>query len=188
MSQELKEPRQAGDPADLASNAALTDKLRNLTVNLTQPERLTRRNHWASCARRPGTAAGGHAIEARVRQAATEKCRDCAQDAPASVFNRLDEHGPEAMREVSRTMAVASGSATKQVSRPPARCCRPALRLALRGQADPVTALHAEHLKWLDAENRLSVLRSVSRIRSCVSVGWFDRAERSAGSSERGIA
>lgn len=197
MSQELKEPRQAGDPAGLASNAALTDKstgIPTVKLDLTQPERLDPAQplgelaHAARARRRETTA-----IEARAWQAATEKCRDYAQDAPPSVFNRLDELGPEAMREVSRTMAVGerlgyqagfeAASALLEVTRAAAYAA---------GQADLATALHAEHLKWLDAENRAlsaSLSRGVPYPELCERWGEPDRAERARQAlQERGLA
>ena len=75
-----------GWPQDTALNAATATFPR---LDATQP--LDALAHAARARRREATA-----IEARAWQAATEKCRDYAQDASPSVFKRMGELGPEA--------------------------------------------------------------------------------------------
>ena len=60
------------------------------------------------------------------------------------------------------------------------------------GQADLATALHAEHLKWLDAENRAlsaSLASGTPYAELCELRGEPERAERARQVyAERGIA
>lgn len=172
-----------GWPQDTALNAATATFLR---LDATQP--LDMLAHDARARRREATA-----IEAREWQAATEKCRDYAQDASPSVFKRMEELGPEAMREVSRTISVGERMGYRAGFE--AAC---ALLVHTRnaayaaGQADMVTALHAEQLKQLDAENRAlsaSLAQGVPYAELCEIRGEHDRAARARQVlAERGIA
>lgn len=166
--------------------AASTTAASLTRLDPTQP--LDELAHAARARRRETTA-----IEARAWQAATEKCRDYAQDAPPSVFNRLDELGPEAMREVSRTIAVGERlgyQAGFEAAGAMLETARAAAYAA--GQADLATALHAEHLKWLDAENRAlsaSLASGTPYPELCELRGEPERAERARQAyTERGLA
>lgn len=161
-----------GWPQDTALNAATATLPR---LDATQP--LDMLAHDARARRREATA-----IEAREWQAATEKRQDYAQDASPSVFKRLGELGPEAMREVSRTIAV--GERIGYCAGFEAACAllKTTQNAAYAaGQADMVTALHAEQLKQLDAENRAlsaSLAQGVPYAELCELRGEHDRAER----------
>ena len=171
-----------GWPQDTALNAATATFPR---LDATQP--LDMLAHDARARRREATA-----IEAREWQAATEKCQDYAQDASPSVFKRLDELGPEAMREVSRTIAV--GERIGYCAGFEAACAllKTTQNAAYAaGQADMVTALHAEQLKQLDAENRAlsaSLAQGVPYAELCELRGEHDRAARARQIlAERGV-
>lgn len=168
---------------DTAFNAATATFPR---LDATQP--LDMLAHDARARRREATA-----IEARAWQAATGKCRDYAQDAPPSVFKRLDELGPEAMREVSRTIAVGERMGYQAGFEAACALLEPSRNAAYAaGQADMVTALHAEYLKQLDAENRAlsaSLAQGVPYPELCELRGEPERAERARQLyAERGIA
>lgn len=172
-----------GWPQDTAFNAATATFPR---LDATQP--LDMLAHDARARRREATA-----IEARAWQAATGKCRDYAQDAPPSVFKRLDELGPEAMREVSRTIAVGERMGYQAGFEAACALLEPSRNAAYTaGQADMVTALHAEYLKQLDAENRAlsaSLAQGVPYPELCELRGEPERAERARQLyAERGIA
>ena len=172
-----------GWPQDTALNAAPATLPR---LDATQP--LDMLAHDARARRREATA-----IEARAWQAATGKCRDYAQDAPPSVFKRLDELGPEAMREVSRTIAVGERMGYQAGFEAACALLEPSRNAAYAaGQADMVTALHAEYLKQLDAENRAlsaSLAQGVPYAELCEIRGEHDRAARARQVlAERGIA
>ena len=171
-----------GWPQNTALNAATATLSR---LDATQP--LDMLAHDARARRREATA-----IEAREWQAATEKCQDYAQDATPSVFKRLDELGPEAMREVSRTIAV--GERIGYCAGFEAACAllKTTQNAAYAaGQADMVTALHAEQLRQLDAENRAlsaSLAQGVPYAELCELRGEHDRAERARQVlAERGV-
>lgn len=173
----------AGWPQDTAASTATASLTR---LDPTQP--LDALAHAARARRRETTA-----IEARAWQAATEKCRDYAQDVPPSVFNRLDELGPEAMREVSRTIAVGERLGYQAGFEAASAMLEPARAAAYAaGQADLATALHAEHLKWLDAENRAlsaSLASGTPYAELCELRGEPERAERARQVyTERGLA
>ena len=172
-----------GWPQDTAFNAATATFPR---LDATQP--LDMLAHDARARRREATA-----IEARAWQAATGKCRDYAQDAPPSVFKRLDELGPEAMREVNRTIAVGERMGYQAGFEAACALLEPSRNAAYAaGQADMVTALHAEYLKQLDAENRAlsaSLAQGVPYPELCELRGEPERAERARQLyAERGIA
>ena len=172
-----------GWPQDTALNAATATLPR---LDATQP--LDVLAHDARARRREATA-----IEARAWQAATGKCRDYAQDASPSVFKRLDELGPEAMREVSRTIAVGERMGYQAGFEAACALLEPSRNAAYAaGQADMVTALHAEYLKQLDAENRAlsaSLAQGVPYPELCELRGEPERAERARQLyAERGIA
>lgn len=172
-----------GWPQDTALNAATATLPR---LDATQP--LDALAHDARARRREATA-----IEARAWQAATGKCRDYAQDAPPSVFKRLDELGPEAMREVNRTIAVGERMGYQAGFEAACALLEPSRNAAYAaGQADMVTALHAEYLKQLDAENRAlsaSLAQGVPYPELCELRGEPERAERARQLyAERGIA
>lgn len=172
-----------GWPQDTAFNAATATFPR---LDATQP--LDMLAHDARARRREATA-----IEARAWQAATGKCRDYAQDAPPSVFKRLDELGPEAMREVSRTIAVGERMGYQAGFEAACALLKTTQNAAYAaGQADILTALHAEYLKQLDAENRAlsaSLAQGVPYPELCELRGEPERAERARQLyAERGIA
>lgn len=172
-----------GWPQDTALNAATATLPR---LDATQP--LDVLAHDARARRREATA-----IEARAWQAATEKCQDYAQDASPSVFKRLDELGPEAMREVSRTIAVGERIGYQAGFEAACALLKTTQNAAYAaGQADMVTALHAEQLKRLDAENRAlsaSLAQGVPYPELCELRGEPERAERARQLyAERGIA
>lgn len=172
-----------GWPQDTALNAATATLPR---LDATQP--LGELAHAARALRREATA-----IEAREWHAATGKCRDYAQDAPPSVFKRLDELGPEAMKEVSRTIAVGERIGYQAGFEAACALLEPTRNAAYAaGQADMVTALHAEHLRQLDAENRAlsaSLAQGVPYPELCELRGEPERAERARQLyAERGIA
>ena len=170
-------------PQDTALHAATATLPR---LDATQP--LDMLAHDARALRREATA-----VEAREWQAATEKCWDYAQDAPPSVFKRLDELGPEAMREVSRTIAVGERMGYQAGFEAACALLEPSRNAAYAaGQADMVTALHAEHLRQLDAENRAlsaSLAQGVPYPELCELRGEPERAERARQLyRQRGIA
>lgn len=172
-----------GWPQDTALNAATATFPR---LDATQP--LDALAHDARARRREATA-----IEARAWQAATEKCRDYAQDVPPSVFKRLDELGPEAMREVNRTIAVGERIGYQAGFEAACTLLKTTQNAAYAaGQADMVTALHAEQLRQLDAENRAlsaSLAQGVPYPELCELRGEPERAERARQLyAERGIA
>ena len=172
-----------GWPQDTALNAATATFPR---LDATQP--LDMLAHDARARRREATA-----IEARAWQAATEKCRDYAQDVPPSVFKRLDELGPEAMREVNRTIAVGERIGYQAGFEAACALLKTTQNAAYAaGQADMVTALHAEQLRQLDAENRAlsaSLAQGVPYPELCELRGEPERAERARQLyAERGIA
>lgn len=172
-----------GWPQDTAFNAATATFPR---LDTTQP--LDMLAHDARARRREATA-----IEARAWQAATEKCRDYAQDASPSVFKRMEELGPEAMREVSRTISVGERMGYRAGFEAACALLKTTQNAAYAaGQADILTALHAEQLKQLDAENRaLSAFlaQGVPYAELCELRGEHDRAERARQLyAERGIA
>lgn len=172
-----------GWPQDTAFNAATATFPR---LDATQP--LDVLAHDARARRREATA-----IEARAWQAATEKCRDYAQDVPPSVFKRLEELGPEAMREVSRTISVGERMGYRAGFEAACALLVHTHNAAYAaGQADMVTALHAEQLKQLDAENRAlsaSLAQGVPYAELCEIRGEHDRAARARQLyAERGIA
>lgn len=172
-----------GWPQDTALNAATATFPR---LDATQP--LDVLAHDARARRREATA-----IEAREWQAATEKCRDYAQDVPPSVFKRLEELGPEAMREVSRTIAVGERIGYQAGFEAACALLKTTQNAAYAaGQADILTALHAEHLRQLGAENRAlsaSLAQGVPYPELCERRGEPERAERARRLyAERGIA
>ena len=172
-----------GWPQDTALNAATATFPR---LDATQP--LDMLADDARARRREATA-----IEARAWQAATEKCRDYAQDVPPSVFKRLDELGPEAMREVNRTIAVGERIGYQAGFEAACALLKTTQNAAYAaGQADMVTALHAEQLRQLDAENRAlsaSLAQGVPYPELCELRGEPERAERARQLyAERGIA
>lgn len=172
-----------GWPQDTALNTATATLPR---LDATQP--LGALAHDARARRREATA-----IEARAWQAATEKCRDYAQDVPPSVFKRLDELGPEAMREVHRTIAVGERIGYQAGFEAACALLKTTQNAAYAaGQADMVTALHAGQLRQLDAENRLlsaSLAQGVPYPELCELRGEPERAERARQLyAERGIA
>lgn len=161
-----------GWPQDTAFNAATATFPR---LDATQP--LDMLAHDARARRREATA-----IEAREWQAATGKCRDYAQDAPPSVFKRLDELGPEAMREVNRTIAVGERIGWQAGFDDAMRVLRASNAAAYaEGQADLAAALYAEQLKWQeDTDRRLaaSLASGSSYPELCELRGESDRANR----------
>lgn len=172
-----------GWPQDTALNAATATLPR---LDATQP--LDMLAHDARARRREATA-----IEAREWQAATEKRQDYAQDASPSVFKRLGELNPEAMREVSRTIAVGERIGYQAGFEAACALLKTTQNAAYAaGQADMVTALHAEQLKQLDAENRTlsaSLAQGVPYAELCELRGEHDRAERARQLyAARGIA
>lgn len=172
-----------GWPQDTAFNAATATLPR---LDATQP--LDALAHDARARRREATA-----IEAREWQAATEKCRDYAQDVPPSVFKRMDELGPEAMREVNRTIAVGERIGYQAGFEAACALLKTTQNAAYAaGQADILTAIHAEQLKQLDAENRAlsaSLAQGVPYAELCEIRGEHDRAARARQVlAERGIA
>ena len=173
----------AGWPQDTAANTATASLTR---LNPAQP--LDALAHAARARRRETTA-----IEARAWQAATEKCRDYAQDVPPSVFKRLGELGPEAMREVNRTIAVGERIGYQAGFDAACALLKTTQNAAYAaGQADMVTALHAEQLRRLDAENRAlsaSLAQGVPYPELCERRGEPERAARARQLyAERGIA
>lgn len=172
-----------GWPQDTALNAATATFPR---LDATQP--LDMLAHDARARRREATA-----IEARAWRAATEKCRDYAQDVLPSVFKRMGELGPEAMREVSRTISVGERMGYRAGFEAACALLKTAQDAAYAaGQADILTALHAEQLKQLDAENRAlsaSLAQGVPYAELCEIRGEPERAARARQVlAERGIA
>ena len=161
-----------GWPQDTALNAATATLPR---LDATQP--LDMLAHDARARRREATA-----IEAREWQAATEKCRDYAQDASPSVFKRLDELGPEAMREVNRTIAVGERIGYQAGFEAACALLKTTQNAAYAaGQADLAAALYAEQLKWQeDTDRRLaaSLASGSSYPELCELRGESDRADR----------
>lgn len=159
-------------PQDTALNAATATFPR---LDATQP--LDMLAHDARARRREATA-----IEAREWQAATEKCRDYAQDATPSVFKRLDELGPEAMREVNRTIAVGERIGYQAGFESACALLKTTQNAAYAaGQADLAAALYAEQLKWQeDTDRRLaaSLASGSSYPELCELRGESDRADR----------
>ena len=172
-----------GWPQDTALHAAAATLTR---LDVTQP--LDVLAHDARAQRRETTA-----IEAREWQEAAEKCRDYAQEPSPSVFKRLDELGPEAMQEVHRTISVGERIGYHAGFEAACALLKASQNAAYAaGQADILTALHAEQLKQLDAENRAlsaSLAQGVPYPELCERRGEYDRAARARQLyAERGIA
>lgn len=198
MSLELKEPRQAGDPAGLASNAALTSKSTGIPAAgpaLTQPERLD-----------PSRAPSDLVTHARARhlEATATMNRawldalEAAQDHAASPLPRAMLHPEaltaEAMEQVD--LAVAAGERTGYLNafENVSRDLFPLVRAAgyAEGQKDLVVAQAEGHRWWQEEMDRqlvASLSRGVPYPELCERWGEPDRAERARQAlRERGIA
>ena len=198
MSQELKEPRQAGDPAGLASNAALTDKstgIPTVKLGLTQPERLD-----------PSRAPSDLVPHARARhlEATATMNRvwrdalEAAQDHAASPLPRAMTHpeslSAEAMEQVDRAVAAGERAGYLNAFEDVARDLFPLVRAAgyAEGQKDLVVAQAEAHRRWREETDRqlvASLSRGLPYPELCERWGEPDRAERARQAlQERGIA
>ena len=198
MSLELKEPRQAGDPTGLESNAALTDKSTGIPtagLNLARPERL-------DPSRAPSDLVT-HARDLHLEATATmhrawRDALEAAQDHAASPLPRAMLHTEaltaEAAEQVDRAVAAGERAGYLSAFEDVTHDLFPLVWAAgyAEGQKDLVVGQDAAHRRWQeDVDRRLaaSLARGVPYPELCERRGEPDRAERARHLyAERGIA
>lgn len=199
MSQELKESRQAGDPAGLESNdAALTDKCTGIPtvgLDLAQPERL-------DPSRAPSDlvthARALHLEATATMNRAWRDALEAAQDHATSPLPRAMTHpealSTEAMEQVGRAVATGERAGYLNAFEDVARDLFPLVWAAgyAEGQKDLVVGQDAAHRRWQEEMDRAlaaSLSRGVPYPELCERWGEPDRAERARQVyAERGIA
>lgn len=199
MSLELKEPRQAGDPAGLKSNdAALTGKSTGFStvgLDLSQPERLDPSRAPSDLAPR---ARALHLEATATMNRAWRNALEAAQDHAASPLPWAMLHPEaltaEAVEQVG--LAVAAGERTGYLNafEDVARDLFPLVWAAgyREGQKDLVVGQDAAHRRWQEEMDRRLAASLASGTRYpelCELRGEPERAERARQLyAERGIA
>lgn len=198
MSQELKEPRQAGDPAGLESNAALTDKstgIPTVGLDLAQPERLDPSRAPSDLVTHTRAL---HLEATATMNRAWRAALEAAQDHAAAPLPRAMTH-PEALTAEAMEqmdLAVAAGERTGYLNafEDVTRDLFPLVRAAgyAEGQKDLVVAQAEAHRRWQEETDRqlvTSLSKGVPYPELCERRGEPDRAERARQAlHERGIA
>lgn len=198
MSLELKEPRQAGDPAGLESNdAALTNKSTGISAagpDLTQPERL-------DPSRAPSDlvphARALHLEATATMNRAWRDALEAAQDHAASPLPRAMLHPEaltaEAVEQVDLAVAVGERAGYLNAFEDVARDLFPLVWAAgyREGQEDLVVGQDAAQRRWREEMDRrlaTSLARGVPYPELCELRGEPERAERARQVyTERGI-
>lgn len=199
MSLELKEPRQAGDPAGLESNdAALTDKSTGISAagpDLTQPERLDPSRAPSDLVPR---ARALHLEATATMNRAWRDALEAAQDHAASPLPRAMLHPEaltaEAVEQVDLAVAVGERAGYLNAFEDVARDLIPLVWAAgyAEGQKDLLVGQDAAHRQWQeDVDRRLaaSLASGTPYAELCELRGEPERAERARQVyTERGIA
>ena len=198
MSQELKEPRQAGDPAGLESNAALTDKstgIPTVKLGLTQPERLDPSRAPSDLVPR----ARALHLEAtatmnRAHRAALEAAQDHAASPLPWAMLHPEALTAEAMEQVGLAVAAGEWIGYLNAFEDVARDLFPLVWAAgyREGQKDLVVGQDAAQRRWQEEMDRAlaaSLSRGTPYVQLCERRGEPDRAERARQLyAERGIS
>lgn len=198
MSLELKEPRQAGDPTGLESNAALADKSTGISAagpDLTQPERLDPSRAPSDLAPR---ARALHLEATATMNRAWRNALEAAQDHAASPLPKAMLHPEaltaEAMEQVGLAIAVGERTGYLNAFEDVARDLFPLVWAAgyCEGQKDLVVGQDAAHRRWQEEMDRrlaASLAQGVPYPELCERRGEPERAERARRLyAERGIA
>ena len=197
MSLELKEPRQAGDPAGLESNAALTGQSTGFStvgLDLAQPERLDPSRAPSDLVPR---ARALHLEATATMNRAHRAALEAAQDHAASPLPRAMLHPEaltaEAMEQVDLAVAVGERTGYLNAFEDVARDLFPLVWAAgyREGQKDLVVGQDAAHRRWREEMDRqlvASLSKGVPYPELCELRGEPERAERARQVyTERGI-
>lgn len=198
MSLELKESRQAGDPAGLESNdAALTDKSTGISAagpDLTQPERLDPSRAPSDLVPR---ARALHLEATATMNRAWRDALEAAQDHAASPLPRAMLHPEaltaEAVEQVDLAVAVGERTGYLNAFEDVARDLFPLVWAAgyREGQKDLVVGQDVAQRRWREEMDRrlaASLARGVPYPELCELRGEPERAERARQLyAERGI-
>ena len=198
MSLELKEPRQAGDPTGLKSNAALTNKPTGSPTtgpDLARPERLDPSRAPSDLVPRARTL---HLEATATMHRAWRDALEAALDHAAAPLPRAMTH-PEALTAEAveqMDLAVAAGERTGYLSAFEAvtRDLFPLVWAAgyAKGQKDLTVAQAEAHRRWQEEMDRqlvTSLSKGVPYPELCERRGEPDRADRARQVyAERGIA
>lgn len=187
MSLELKEPRQAGDPAGLESNAALTNKptgFSTVGLDLARPERLDPSRAPSDLVPR---ARALHLEATATMNRAWRDALEAAQDHAASPLPWAMLH-PEALtaeaaEQVDRAVAVGERAGYLNAFEDVARTLFPLVWAAgyAEGQKDLVVGQDAAHRRWQEEMDRAlaaSLSQGTPYVQLCERRGEPDRAER----------
>lgn len=197
MSLELKESRQAGDPAGLESNAALTSKSTGIPAagpDLTQPERLDLSRAPSDLVPR---ARALHLEATATMNRAWRDALEAAQDHAASPLPRAMLHPEaltaEAVEQVDLAVAVGERTGYLNAFEDVARDLFPLVWAAgyREGQKDLVVGQDAAQRRWREEMDRqlvASLSKGTPYPELCELRGEPERAERARQVyTERGI-